>query len=50
MDTLEDVVKSSGSPILRLLPPYREHLSHNFSFNFSRIGLPIDVRFEEDAF
>ncbi len=50
LDTLEDVVKSSGSPILRLLPPYREHLSHNFSFNFSRIGLPIDVIFEEDAF
>lgn len=28
---------------LRLLPPYREHLSHAFSFNFSRIGLPEDI-------
>ncbi|MDX6157139.1 hypothetical protein SIA70_13585 [Bacillus subtilis] len=44
LKSLEKVIESTDNPtILRLLPPYREHLSHNFSFNFSRIGLPIDV-------
>lgn len=50
LETLEKIVQTNESPILRLLPPYREHLSHNFSFNFSRIGLPIDVKFPSDAF
>ncbi|MCY9112099.1 hypothetical protein MOE45_13565 [Bacillus atrophaeus] len=44
LESLERIVQSKKDSILRLLPPYREHLSHNFSFNFSRIGLPIDVK------
>jgi hypothetical protein len=28
---------------LRLLPPYREHLSQGFARYFMRVGLPIDV-------
>ncbi len=33
---------------LRLQPPYREHLSHAYTFNFSRIGLPSDIRIPQD--
>ncbi|WP_020587331.1 hypothetical protein [Desulfobacter curvatus] len=32
---------------LRLLPPYREHLSQAFARYFMRVGLPIDI--EKDA-
>ena len=28
---------------LRLLPPYREHLSQSFARFFMRVGLPIDT-------
>ena len=28
---------------LRLLPPYREHLSQAFSRFFMRVGLPVDI-------
>jgi hypothetical protein len=28
---------------LRLLPPYREHLSQSFARSFMRVGLPIDI-------
>jgi hypothetical protein len=28
---------------LRLLPPYREHLSQSFARVFMRVGLPIDI-------
>ena len=28
---------------LRLLPPYREHLSQSFARIFMRVGLPIDI-------
>jgi len=28
---------------LRLLPPYREHLSQAFARNFMRVGLPVDI-------
>jgi hypothetical protein len=31
------------SPRLRLMPPYREHLSQAFARFFMRVGLPIDV-------
>jgi len=31
---------------LRLLPPYREHLSQAFASYFMRIGLPIDINRE----
>ncbi len=30
---------------LRLLPPYREHLSQAFARFFMRVGLPVDIRF-----
>jgi len=29
---------------LRLLPPYREHLSQAFARYFMRVGLPQDIR------
>lgn len=29
---------------LRLLPPYREHLSQAFARFFMRVGLPVDIR------
>lgn len=32
---------------LRLLPPYREHLSQAFARYFMRVGLPVDIDFEE---
>jgi len=28
---------------LRLLPPYREHLSQAFARFFMRVGLPVDI-------
>jgi hypothetical protein len=31
------------SPRLRLLPPYREHLSQSFARFFMRVGLPVDI-------
>lgn len=30
---------------LRLLPPYREHLSQAFARFFMRVGLPVDIKF-----
>ena len=30
-------------PYLRLLPPYREHLSQSFARFFMRVGLPLDI-------
>jgi hypothetical protein len=30
-------------PRLRLLPPYREHLSQAFARFFMRVGLPVDI-------
>lgn len=30
-------------PRLRLLPPYREHLSQAFARYFMRVGLPVDI-------
>lgn len=37
------VSKDSSEKRLRLLPPYREHLSKAFANVFGRIGLPLDV-------
>jgi len=34
---------ASQSQRLRLLPPYREHLSQAFARFFMRVGLPVDV-------
>jgi len=36
-------VAASQMPRLRLLPPYREHLSQSFARFFMRVGLPKDV-------
>jgi hypothetical protein len=33
----------AGGDRLRLLPPYREHLSQAFARFFMRVGLPVDV-------
>jgi len=33
----------AGVPRLRLLPPYREHLSQAFARYFMRVGLPLDI-------
>jgi hypothetical protein len=37
---LESLLKCRGSPRIRLLPPYREHLSQAFARFFMRVGLP----------
>jgi hypothetical protein len=34
----------SGQRRLRLLPPYREHLSQGFARFFMRVGLPVDIK------
>ena len=35
---------------LRLLPPYREHLSQAFARVFMRVGLPTDINIDEVKF
>ena len=40
---LEALLRRRGSPRLRLLPPYREHLSQSFARFFMRVGLPQPV-------
>ena len=40
--TLEGQLQSIG-PRLRLLPPYREHLSQAFARFFMRVGLPVPI-------
>lgn len=42
IDTVRAFAKSKPTR-LRLLPPYREHLSQAFARFFMRVGLPIDV-------
>ncbi len=42
LNFLIELVKSRGDR-LRLLPPYREHLSQAFARFFMRVGLPIDI-------
>ena len=39
---LTDLAKERGKR-LRLLPPYREHLSQSFARFFMRVGLPVDI-------
>jgi len=41
-DFLESFAKSIGDRI-RLLPPFREHLSQAFARFFMRVGLPVDI-------
>jgi hypothetical protein len=33
----------AGGKRLRLMPPYREHLSQGFARFFMRVGLPVDI-------
>lgn len=40
---LESILQQRKKPRLRLLPPYREHLSQAFARFFMRVGLPISV-------
>jgi hypothetical protein len=40
---LERQLAQRGQPRLRLLPPYREHLSQAFARFFMRVGLPTPV-------
>jgi hypothetical protein len=40
---LESLLAQRGQPRLRLLPPYREHLSQAFARFFMRVGLPAGV-------
>jgi len=42
LEALKRIVLEKGSR-LRLLPPYREHLSQAFARFFMRVGLPIDA-------
>jgi len=41
-DLLENIAKKQAKRI-RLLPPYREHLSQAFARFFMRVGLPVDI-------
>jgi len=41
---LESFLEQRNSPRLRLLPPYREHLSQAFARYFMRVGLPTPVQ------
>jgi len=41
-DFLVELAKKRGKR-LRLLPPYREHLSQAFARFFMRVGLPVDI-------
>lgn len=40
---LESLLSQRNSKRIRLLPPYREHLSQAFARFFMRVGLPIEV-------
>lgn len=43
--TLNGIIKNLKTRI-RLLPPYREHLSQAFARYFMRVGLPQDIAIE----
>lgn len=43
---LKKIMTGSKTEHLRLLPPYREHLSQAFARYFMRVGLPQDLRVE----
>ena len=42
IDTVRQVAQEQGDRI-RLMPPYREHLSQAFARFFMRVGLPVDM-------
>lgn len=41
---LESLLSERKEPRIRLLPPYREHLSQAFARYFMRVGLPIPIQ------
>ena len=43
LDFLQVWIQSKNTNRLRLLPPYREHLSQAFARFFMRVGLPNDI-------
>lgn len=43
---LEKLVEQRGESRVRLLPPYREHLSQAFARFFMRVGLPVPIEKE----
>jgi hypothetical protein len=43
LDFLQAWIRSKNTNRLRLLPPYREHLSQAFARFFMRVGLPNDI-------
>lgn len=43
---LESLLAQRGKQRLRLLPPYREHLSQAFARFFMRVGLPVGIEKE----
>ncbi|MFH1921742.1 MAG: hypothetical protein ABIP48_17905 [Planctomycetota bacterium] len=42
-DAVREVAAAEGKDRVRLLPPYREHLSQAFARFFMRVGLPVDI-------
>lgn len=48
-DWITASIKQRGKR-LRLLPPYREHLSQAFARFFMRVGLPTDIAFDKPPY
>ena len=44
---LESIFKQRNTQRIRLLPPYREHLSQAFARFYMRVGLPIDIKLKD---
>ncbi len=44
---LESTLKKRKNSRIRLLPPYREHLSQAFARFYMRVGLPIDIKLKD---
>lgn len=45
-DLLKNIITHRSTPRIRLLSPYKEHLSQSFARYFMRVGLPNDIRVE----
>ncbi len=43
VDAVREVAAAGSKKRVRLLPPYREHLSQAFARFFMRVGLPVDI-------
>jgi hypothetical protein len=43
VDVVRDFAATDDKKRVRLLPPYREHLSQAFARFFMRVGLPVDI-------